>query len=85
VPVAEPDSVFVAEFDIVANPEVVTVEHDVLVKDDETDSAEETVAHVDRVDVDEVVNDGELLTVLDFLAEYDCELEWIEVDEVDTD
>ena len=76
---------FVAEFDIVANPEVVTVEHDVLVKDDENDSAEETVAHADGVDVDEVVNDGELLTVLDFLAEYDCELEWIEVDEVDTD
>jgi hypothetical protein len=83
VPVAEPDTVFVTEFDAVALPEVVAVEHDVPVPDDENDPVAESVTHPDGVGVDEVVDDGELLTVLDFLAEYDCELERIEVGEVD--
>lgn len=74
---------FVAEFEVVALPEFVAVEHDVLVPDDENDPVAETVAHPDGVDVDEDVDDGELLTVLDFLEEDDCDLERIEVGEVD--
>ncbi len=47
VPVAQPDTVFVAEFEAVALPEAVDVEHDVLVPDDENDPVAETVAHPD--------------------------------------
>lgn len=84
VPVAEVYTVFVDDTDPVAHPENDTVEHDVAVAEADNDLKVEAVAHADIVDVEEVVNDGEVLIVLDCPTVNDCELEKIEVGVVDT-
>jgi hypothetical protein len=68
VPVAELDTELVGEGDIVAHPEDDTVEHDVTVTDPDNELKVEAVARADGVDVEEIVDDGEVLTVLDFSA-----------------
>ena len=83
VPVAELDTVFVADIDNETLAVVVAVEHDVPVEDAENVPIEDTDAHALGVDVEEVVDDGELLTVDDFLGVSDCELDWIVVGEVE--